>query len=247
MTKIEIENLTYDYSVGILGRRRWRALDSLTLRIESGEVVGLLGPNGAGKTTLFRSLIGLIRPTTGTIRIDGCDPARVDWKSGLGYLPEQPSFYDNLTAAEFLVYGGELGGLSRGEARTRAAKLLERMGLAEAAAIPLRRYSKGMRQRVGLAQALISEPSLLLLDEPMSGLDPFGRRLVREILGEARAAGKTILFSSHNLADIESLTDRVAVLARGRLIAHGAVSAIVGDRQADRSALEEWFLREVDG
>lgn len=247
MMKIEIENLTIDYSVGFLRKRRWRALDSLTLGIESGEVVGLLGPNGAGKTTLFRALIGLIRPTAGRILVDGGDHLRGAWRAGLGYLPEQPSFYENLTAAEFLIYGGELGGLSRAKARGRAGELLERLGLAEAAAFPLRRFSKGMRQRVGLAQALINDPALLLLDEPMSGLDPFGRRLVREIMAEARAAGKTILFSSHNLGDIGELTDRVAVIARGRLIAHGAVSTLVGDQRSDQSALEEWFLREVDG
>ncbi len=229
MAMIEIDNLTHDYKSGF-GRRRWRALDSLTLRIDAGEVLGLLGPNGAGKTTLFRALLGLITPTAGTIRIDGQPPAAVEWKSRLGYLPEQPALYDQLTAREFLIYAGRLSGMGAGPAAIQAASLLDRLELTTVAGRPLRRLSKGLRQRVGLAQALLGDPPLLLLDEPMSGLDPVGRRLVRDLIGVARAAGTTIVFSSHHLSDVEMLADRVAVLAGGRLRAHVALAGLISAR-----------------
>lgn len=234
MAMIEIENLTHDYRSGF-GRRRWRALDALTLRIEAGGVVGLLGPNGAGKTTLFRALLGLITPTSGKIRIDGQPPTAVEWKRRLGYLPEQPALYDQLTAREFLVYAGRLSGMGPAPAATQAAAQLDRLALATVADRPLARLSKGMRQRVGLAQALLGDPSLLLLDEPMSGLDPLGRRLVRDLIGVARTAGTTIVFSSHHLSDVELLADEVVVLAGGRLRARMAVADL---RCARPTALE---------
>lgn len=227
MAVIEIDKLTHDYRVGFWRRRPWRALAEVSLSVEAGEVLALLGPNGAGKTTIFRILIGLIRPTAGSVRILGrdCDDPR--WKVSLGYLPEHPSFYDYLTAREFLIYGAELSGMPGGLARSRADDLLQRVGLADDADRPLRKFSKGMLQRAGLAQALINDPKILFLDEPMSGLDPLGRRLVRDLVNEGRAAGKTIVFSSHILTDVETLCDRVAVLHRGRLIESGKLSEIL--------------------
>ncbi|MFM8393914.1 MAG: ABC transporter ATP-binding protein [Acidobacteriota bacterium] len=233
MTMIEIDNLTHDYASGIFRRRRWRALDAVNFRVESGQVLGLLGPNGAGKTTLFKVMLGMLRPTAGTIRVNGQDAAMTDWKRSLGYLPEQPSFYEYLTAREFLVYGGRLSGLAPVEAERRAIELLTRVGLREVAHRPLRKFSKGMQQRVGLAQALINDPRILLLDEPMSGLDPLGRRLVRETIATVRASGGTIIFSSHNLADVEMLADRVVLLAAGRVVGAGTVAALIHDRRTE--------------
>lgn len=227
MAVIEIDNLTHDYRVGFWRRRPWRALEKVSLSAEAGEVLALLGPNGAGKTTIFRILIGLIRPTAGSVRILDCDRDDPRWKVSLGYLPEQPSFCNYLTAREFLIYGAELSGISRGLARSRAEDLLQRVGLIDDADRPLRKFSKGMLQRAGLAQALINDPDILFLDEPMSGLDPLGRRMVRDLIAEAREAGKTIVFSSHILTDVETLCDRVAVLHRGRLIESGRLSEIL--------------------
>lgn len=248
--KIEIDNLTHDYPTGLLGRRRWRALDSLTLHIGEGESVGLLGPNGAGKTTLFRALTGLIRPTAGTIRIDGADPTGLAWKTGLGYLSEQAAAYDHLTATEWLIYGGQLAGLTGREARRRARLTLDRVGLAGAAGRRLRGFSKGMRQRLGLAQAILHDPPLLLLDEPMSGLDPHGRQLVRELLGELCQSAdgqkrRTILFSSHHPADVELLAGRVVVLQAGRITADRPVAGLL--RGSGSEPLAEGFEVIVSG
>lgn len=232
MTMIEIDNLTHDYVTGILQRRRWRALDGVSLSVQRGEVLGLLGPNGAGKTTLFKALLGLIRPTAGRLCVEGRDACRIEWKGRLGYLPEQPSFYEHLTAHELLLYSGLLSGLDRTEAARRATHLLDEVSLAGAARWPLRKFSKGMQQRIGLAQALISNPTILLLDEPMSGLDPLGRKLVLETIRARRKAGATIIFSSHNLADVEVLADRVVLLAEGRMVDSGTVASLIHPRQA---------------
>ncbi len=215
---IEIESLTKDYAVGFLAKRRVRALDQLSLRVERGEVFGFLGGNGAGKTTTLKILMRLVYPTSGTARIGGRDIDDVAMHQRIGYLPEQPYFYDYLTARELLEYCGELFGFSGAERRRRAAALLARVHLDEKAwDRQLRRFSKGMLQRVGLAQALVNEPEVLILDEPMSGLDPIGRRQVRDLITAERARGVTVFFSSHIIADIEVLCDRVAVLDRGRL------------------------------
>ncbi len=224
---IEVENLTQDYLTGFWRKRSVRALDSLSLQIASGEVFGLLGPNGAGKTTTFKILLGLIRPTTGSAWILGSAIDDVAMRRRIGYLPEQPYFYDYLTAREFLLYCGALCDLPKTEAAERADKLLHQVGLADSADKQLRKFSKGMLQRVGLAQALIHDPEVLFLDEPMSGLDPLGRREVRDFVVGLRAQGKTIFFSSHILADVEAMCDRVAILNKGRLIESGKLSEIL--------------------
>jgi ABC-2 type transport system ATP-binding protein len=217
---IEIVNLTKDYTVGFGGRRRVRALDGVSLTVQRGEVFGFLGGNGAGKTTTIKILMRLMYPTAGSARLCGVDVDDVAMHARIGYLPEQPYFYDYLTARELVEYCGELFGLRRAQRRARAAEVLERVHLDRGAwDRQLRRFSKGMLQRVGLAQALINEPELVVLDEPMSGLDPIGRRQVRDLIGDLRARGTTVFFSSHIVADIEVLCDRVAILRAGR-VAH---------------------------
>jgi ABC-2 type transport system ATP-binding protein len=217
---IEIDNLTKDYTVGFLGRRRVRALDGVSLNVQPGEVFGFLGGNGAGKTTTIKILMRLMYPTAGSARLFGVDVDDVAMHARIGYLPEQPYFYDYLTARELVEYCGELFGLRRAQRRARAVELLERVHLDRGAwDRQLRRFSKGMLQRVGLAQALVNEPELVVLDEPMSGLDPIGRRQVRDLIGDLRARGTTVFFSSHIVADIEVLCDRVAILRAGR-VAH---------------------------
>ena len=230
--RIEVENLTHDYRVGLFRHRRRRALESVSFSVDEGTVLGLLGPNGAGKTTLFRSVLGLIRPTAGVVRVGGFAPATAAWKSALGYLPENPVQFEHLTTLEFVTSGGRLCGLDRREVEERARILLQRIGIAPVARQLLRHLSKGLRQRVGLAQALINRPRVLLLDEPMSGLDPLARRLVRSLLVEARASGTTIIFSSHNLVEVETLADQVVLLIGGRVTAAGMVATILRDRRA---------------
>lgn len=230
MPVIETENLTQDYSTGFWRKRPVRALDGLSLRVEAGEVFGLLGPNGAGKTTTFKILMGLIKPTAGEARIFGRTIGEVKIRQRAGYLPEQPYFYDYLTAREFLTYCAALCDLPKSESKQRADDLLAQVGLTDSSDKQLRKFSKGMLQRVGLAQALINDPEILFLDEPMSGLDPLGRREVRDLIVSLRARGKTIFFASHILTDVEAMCDRVAVLNKGRLIECGKLSEILKSR-----------------
>lgn len=219
---VEIENLTKDYEVGFWRKRRVRALDGLSLRVEGGEVFGFLGANGAGKTTTMKLLMRLIYPTTGRARILGRDISDVSMHSRIGYLTENPYFYDYLTAREFLEYCAELFGYDRRERKRRTAELLERVNLERKSwDKQLRKFSKGMLQRVGIAQSIINDPEIIFLDEPMSGLDPIGRREVRDLIATLRAGGTTVFLCSHILSDIEVLCDRVAILRRGRLVEQG--------------------------
>src|SRR5256714_3123299 len=214
---LEIEHLTKDYEVGFLRKRRVCALDDLTLTVERGEIFGFLGANGAGKSTTMKLLMRLIYPTTGRAKILGRDISDVGMHARIGYLPEHPYFYDYLTAREFLEYCAELFGYSRAERRRRAADMLARVRLEEKSwDKQLRKFSKGMLQRVGLAQALVNDPRVVFLDEPMSGLDPIGRREVRDLIASLRATGTTVFLCSHILSDIEVLCDRAAILRRGR-------------------------------
>lgn len=227
MPAVEIVELTKDFPHGFWRPRPRRALDHLNLTIEAGEVFGLLGPNGAGKTTTLKLLMRLIYPTAGTARLLGKSVDDSEVHHRLGYLPEAPYFYDYLTAREFLDYCAQLFGYDRGPRRQRVGALLERVGLSEAADVALRHFSRGMLQRVGIAQALINDPELVFLDEPMLGLDPVGRREVRDLILEMRARGKTICFSTHVLADAEALCERVAILNRGRLHGLGSLDDIL--------------------
>jgi ABC-2 type transport system ATP-binding protein len=227
MLAIETLDLTKDYQIGFWRKRPKRALDSLNLQVEAGQVFGLLGPNGAGKTTTLTLLLRLVFPTRGTARILGksCDDRSVHAR--VGYLPENPYLYDHLTPEELLNYMGELFGLSAAERRRRVGDLLARVGLTESRDVPLGEFSKGMVQRAGLAQALINDPDVVFLDEPMSGLDPLGRREVRDLILGLRAQGKTVFFSTHILSDAEALCDQVAILCYGRLQGCGDLRKIL--------------------
>ena len=225
MAAISIDGLTKDYQVGFWRKRPYRALDGLSLEVQPGEIFGFLGPNGAGKTTTLKLLMQLIFPTSGRAEILGRPVGDVGARQRIGYLPENPYFYDYLTAEELLQYFANLFGYSRSEARTRAARLLDRVGIgAERRRQQLRKYSKGMIQRVGIAQTLLNDPEVIFLDEPMSGLDPLGRREVRSLILDLRDQGRTVFFSSHILSDAEALCSRVAVVAGGRLAATGRLS-----------------------
>ena len=227
MPAIRIEELTKDYAVGFWRRRPYRALDRLTLDIEAGEVFGFLGPNGAGKTTTLKLLVQLIFPTAGRAEILGRPAGDLEMRRRIGYLPENPSFYDYLTAEELLTYFAQLFGYGPAERRRKVTSLLDRVGIGAERRLQLRKFSKGMIQRVGIAQALLNDPEVVFLDEPMSGLDPLGRRDVRNLILELRDQGRTVFFSSHILADAEALCSRVAVVANGRLAAAGRLSEIL--------------------
>ena len=224
---IRIDELTKDYAIGFWRRRPYRALDRLTLDIERGEIFGFLGPNGAGKTTTLKLLMQLIFPTSGRAEILGRPVGDLEVRRRIGYLPENPSFYDYLTAEELLAYFGDLFGYSGADRRRRVSTLLDRVGIGAERRLQLRKFSKGMIQRVGIAQALLNDPEVVFLDEPMSGLDPLGRRDVRSLILELRDQGRTVFFSSHILADAEALCRRVAVVAGGRLAASGTLSDIL--------------------
>jgi ABC-2 type transport system ATP-binding protein len=222
MPAVEIINLTKDYEVGFWRKRKVRALDDLSLSINEGQIFGFLGANGAGKTTTLKLLMRLIFPTGGSARILGHDIQDVRMHRRIGYLPENPYFYDYLTARELVEYCAELFGLTPVERRKRAADLLARVKLDEKRwDTQLRKFSKGMLQRVGLAQSLVNDPEIVFLDEPMSGLDPVGRREVRDLIASLRDEGKTVFMCSHILSDIEVLCDRVAILKSGRLAQAG--------------------------
>jgi ABC-2 type transport system ATP-binding protein len=227
MVAIETEALTKDYDLGFWRRRPYRALDALTMTIEEGEVFGFLGPNGAGKSTTLKLLMGLIFPTSGTARILGRPVGDLEMRRRIGFLPENPSFYDHLTAEELLEYFAGLSGL-RGEARRRrVAESLDEVGIGGERRMTLRSFSKGMIQRVGVAQALVAEPRVVFFDEPMSGLDPLGRRDLRQLMLRLRDRGCTVFFSSHILSDAEALCSQVGIVVQGRLMASGRLADMV--------------------
>ena len=223
---VRTDRLTKDFTTGFWRPRPHRGLDGLTCDIPLGGVFGLLGPNGAGKSTTLKLLLHLLRPSSGTAEVLGHPPGDVRAHQRVGFLPENPTFYDYLTAEELLTYFAGLFGYSKADCAARAAKTLDRVGLAGDRRRPLRQYSKGMVQRVGIAQALINDPELVFLDEPMSGLDPIGRRDVRDLILQLRDEGRSILFSSHILSDAEVLCSRIGILAKGKLVASGTLAEL---------------------
>jgi ABC-2 type transport system ATP-binding protein len=232
MAAIEILGLEKTYMIGFWRKRPKRALRPLHLSVEEGEIFGFLGPNGAGKTTTLKMLMGLVFPTSGSARILGHDWTDPAIKAQIGFLPEQPYFYDHLTAHELLNYYAQLSGVPSPGRENRIERTLQRVGLHDIKRLQLRKFSKGMLQRVGIAQAILHDPKLVFLDEPMSGLDPLGRREVRDLIEQLKQEGKTVFFSTHILSDAEALCDRVAILHQGELRGVGAVetltSAVLG-------------------
>lgn len=224
MPALATYELTKDYAVGFWRKRPYRALDRLTLEVAQGEVFGFLGPNGAGKTTTLKLLMRLVFPTSGRAEILDKPAGDLDVRRRIGYLPEHPYFYDYLTAEELLSYFAGLFGIAGQERTRRVSMLLDEVGIGAERRLQLRKFSKGMLQRVGIAQALLNEPELVIFDEPMSGLDPLGRRDVRSLILRLRDRGCTVFFSSHVLSDAEALCSRVAILAKGRLVTAGRLT-----------------------
>ena len=224
--QVRAEALSKTYRVGFFARRV-RAVEDLSFEVRAGEIFGLLGPNGAGKTTTLKMLLGFVKPTSGHAFIAGRRAGTVASRQQLGYLPENPALYEFLRGDEYLIFAGRLCGLSRADARKRTAELLERVGLAGRADRPIRKFSKGMVQRLALAQALVGDPRIAILDEPMSGLDPIGRKDVRDLILQLRDEGRTVLFSTHILSDVEAICDRVGILVEGRLTDCGALADLV--------------------
>src|SRR5581483_11575315 len=214
---IEISNLQKTYSIGFWRKNPRVALRPLSLQVLEGEIFGYLGPNGAGKTTTLKLLMGLVFPSAGSARILGMDVSDPRVKAQIGFLPEQRYFYDYLTARELLEYYAQLSGVPGGDRSRSVQAVLDRVGLPDVAGVQLRKFSKGMLQRVGIAQAIVHNPRVVFLDEPMSGLDPMGRREVRDLIESLKQEGKTVFFSTHILSDAEALCDRVAILNQGEL------------------------------
>ena len=238
---LKIENLVKDYTSGFL-RKRVRVLNGVSFFVNRGEIFGFVGPNGAGKTTTFKVVLGFVSLTGGRVELMGKPIGDVDVKKHIGYLPENPYFYDYLTGEELLFYMGELHGLNGAGFAKRVDELLEKVKMSHARRLQLRKYSKGMLQRIGIAQALINDPDFLILDEPMSGLDPIGQREIRELILELRSNGKTILLSSHILSDVETLCDRVGVIINGRVVKTGELERLFEDIHTDY----EMLLKGID-
>lgn len=233
---VEIENLSKDYEVGFWKKKKVRALDGLTLSVDGGQIFGFLGGNGAGKTTTIKILMSLIFPSAGSAKILGEDISNVAMHRRIGYSPENPYFYDYLKATELMDYFGELFGYDKATRKRKTEELLTRVGLDEKDwNKQLRKFSKGMQQRVGLAQALINDPEIVFLDEPMSGLDPIGRREIRELIASLRENGTTVFMSTHILSDIEALCDNVAILRKGKLAATGKLEDLLNDAGEQQS------------
>jgi len=242
---IEIKDLVKDYETGFFKKKKVRAVDGVTLSVRGGQIFGFLGGNGAGKTTTIKMLMSLLYPTSGTATILGQDIADFTMHRKIGYCPENPYFYDYLTPRELLAYFGELFEADKAKTKERAEDLLEKVGLEERdRSRQLRKFSKGMLQRVGLAQSLINDPEIVFLDEPMSGLDPIGRREVRELIASLRDQGKTVFMSTHILSDVEALCDEVAILRKGKLAASGTLDELLVS-QAENQVFEV-TLRGID-
>jgi ABC-2 type transport system ATP-binding protein len=256
MSVIETNHLTKVYTHDFIdvehGRlkfnlmRKTVALENLDLRVDEGQIFGLLGPNGAGKSTTIKILMGILFPTSGNARIMERDLGDKSVKAQIGFLPENPFFYDYLKGEEFLDYYGQLYGMTKSQRRKRIPELFELVGLPDHAPnLPLKGYSKGMLQRIGLAQALLNDPKLVVLDEPQSGLDPLGRKEIRDLILSLKEGGKTVFFSSHILSDAELICDRVAILNRGRLVAEGDLSHLLSAKVKDYEIVASGLSQET--
>jgi len=236
---IKTENLCKDFLTGF-SRSRVQALKGINLQIEKGEIFGFLGPNGAGKTTTIKILVGLIRPTSGKAFVLGKPAGKVSSRTQIGFLPEQPYFYDYLSGEEFLSFCARFFPMTEQERKTRINSLLALVGLERSRKMALRKYSKGMLQRIGIAQALVNDPELVILDEPMSGLDPLGRKEIRDLIADLKIRGKTVFFNTHIISDVEIICDRIGIIHRGELLKVGLVEEIA------KATIHQWeILAEV--
>ncbi len=241
---LNITNLIKDYKTGFLGKNS-RVLKDVSFTVQRSEIFGFVGPNGAGKTTTFKSILGFVTPTGGKIEMLGKNLDDVETKRKIGYLPENPYFYDYLTGEELLFYMGELHGLSRKNLVDKVGELLSKVRMTDAKDVQLRKYSKGMLQRIGIAQALVNDPEFIILDEPMSGLDPIGRREIKDLILEEKRKGKTILLSSHMLSDVEALCDRVGIIMGGIVIKIGNIGDLLKEIHTDYEMLLEGPVEEI--
>jgi ABC-2 type transport system ATP-binding protein len=240
---IELKNISRSFKSHFWQSKK-EILKDVSLEITKGEIFGFLGPNGAGKTTTIKIITGLLRPDSGSIRIFGHPANTLEAKKRIGFLPESPYFYGHLTGYEFLNIHGRLGNVKDHKHVTN--DLLHKVGIDYAADLPLRKYSRGMLQRIGIAQALISEPDLFILDEPLSGLDPIGRKEIKELIIEQKNKGKTVFFSSHILPDAEALCDRIGIIINGKVVHIGKLKDILKKgTKTDEITLEEWFVRQI--
>ena len=235
---LKVENLVKDFATGFL-RKTVRVLNGVSFSVNKGEIFGFVGPNGAGKTTTFKVILGFVTLTSGNIELMAKPLGHVDVKKHIGYLPENPYFYDYLTGEELLRYMGELHGLNGNGLSARMDELLDKVNISHARRVQLRKYSKGMLQRVGVAQALINDPDFLILDEPMTGLDPIGQREIKDLILEEKKKGKTILLSSHMLSDVEALCDRVGVIMGGRVVKTGELGKLLEEIHTDYEMLAQ--------
>lgn len=235
---LRVENLVKDFTTGFM-RKKVRVLNGVSFSVNKGEIFGFVGPNGAGKTTTFKVILGFVTLTSGNIELMAKPLGHVDVKKHIGYLPENPYFYDYLTGEELLRYMGELHGLNGNELSARMDELLDKVNISHARRVQLRKYSKGMLQRVGVAQALINDPDFLILDEPMTGLDPIGQREIKDLILEEKKKGKTILLSSHMLSDVEALCDRVGVIMGGRVVKTGELGKLLEEIHTDYEMLAQ--------
>ena len=241
---IETKGLSKEYRLGAFGGKRVKALLGLNLSIPQGEILGLLGPNGAGKSTTIKLLLNLIRPTAGSAKVFGYAPSDAEGRSRVGFLPENPAPYEYLTGIEFVTLAAQMARVPGAGLKKRVGEVIEQVGMSRAAVLPIRKYSKGMIQRITLAQSLVSDPGLLILDEPTSGLDILGRRLVSDIILDQRKRGTTVILCSHIIPDVEVLADRVVVLIGGKLVKDGKVSELISN---DKDALVEATIDGLSG
>lgn len=239
---VDVRDLKKTFRLGFF-RKKVEAVKGIGFHVTEGEIFGLLGPNGAGKTTTLKMMMGLIRPTSGSIELMGVDASRPTARKDVGFLPENPYFHEYLNPRELLEFYGRLVGMPRARILERRDELIEEVGLKDAARRPLKKFSKGMLQRIGLAQAMMAQPKLLVLDEPMSGLDPIGRKFVTDLLVDLNSRGTTIIFSSHILSDVERLCSRVVILNRGLKVAEGAIDDLVNE-EGD-ATFESLFVRKA--
>jgi ABC-2 type transport system ATP-binding protein len=240
---IELNNIYRSFRNNFWQRPK-EVLKDVSIKVQKGEIFGFLGPNGAGKTTTIKIITGLIRPDSGCVRIFDAPVNSLEAKKHIGFLPESPYFYEHLTGYEFLNIHARLGNVKDHKVRTNA--LLDRVGLSHAADLPLFKYSRGMLQRIGIAQALITDPDLFILDEPLSGLDPIGRKEIKDLIIEQKDRGKTIFFSSHILPDAEAVCDRIGIIIKGRVMHIGKLKEILKKGiKTDEITLEEWFVKQI--